>query len=203
MNAPISWPRLERYHLGDVDPVERDAIDRLLKTCAISRQRLQTIRADVAPMPALPPLPSPPAKAANDNRAWRWLGGLAALAVAAFIAIRIASPSPAPQTLWVRGGELSINLVRERDGEISMAPRTAHTGDRFQVRLTCPPGERTVAVSVAQNGTRYRPFGQAVSVTCGNRIPLPGSFTLDSPGGIEVCAKTTLGLVCQRLAEAP
>ena len=52
---PVSWLRLERYHLGELDGAERAQIEAHLAGCAACTEALASLAQDDAV--ALPPLP--------------------------------------------------------------------------------------------------------------------------------------------------
>ncbi|MGH7293845.1 MAG: zf-HC2 domain-containing protein, partial [Polyangiaceae bacterium] len=57
---PISWLRLERYHLGELRGAERQAIADHLAACEACAACLARIEQDDAvALPVLPPLPAP------------------------------------------------------------------------------------------------------------------------------------------------
>ncbi len=191
---PISWLALERYELGELGPADRAAVCAHLEGCPACRGCLARIRADAA-LP-LPPLAAP---APRPARRW-WPLGLAFTGAAAAAALLFAwlAPGPAPLGLppglpgprvAVKGGELSLGLVRERGGAVSHGPATFLPGDRFRVELTCPPpDEPFVELVVYQDGEAVFPLPVPARVRCGNRAPLHGAFRLTGGGQARVCA---------------
>ena len=96
-----------------------------------------------------------------------------------------------PSKIAYKGGELTISLVRDRDGAIKHNPEVFISGDHFKVLVTCPPGEELYwDLVVIQNDEHYFPLGPAAVLNCGNRVGLPGAFTLSGPGDAIVCLLT-------------
>jgi len=207
VNAPshISWLRLERLHLGELSEVEQGPVQAHVDGCPVCQEALSGIRADARRLPALPVALPVPSATPWWRRAW-----LPALAMAAAAMVVVAIPTE-PETagevervverVSYKGGELAIALVRE-DGSRAGVYRD---GDRFQVRLTCPPGEREWAVVVSQEGEEVRPLVNAGPLSCGNEV-VAGTFAITGPGEAVVCATVdALSLdeaVCVRLRPA-
>jgi hypothetical protein len=90
-------------------------------------------------------------------------------------------------------GEVRVELVRERAGEVRFdATRFAHR-DRWKVIVTCAPSATVwVEVSVNDGVTIDRPIAPA-QLRCGNRIVVPGAFTITGIGAHRVCARVAPG----------
>jgi hypothetical protein len=175
--APISWLRLERYELGELPATERQPIDAHLHDCADCSAALSHLRADERP---LRPLPARPVRARE-----RWLGwSFPALALAGAAAVVLLFPTDH----W-KGGSVSMQVVRERQGVVTPDAEGFLPGDRWKVLATCPPGQAgywdVVIIDRAENQRDYPLSGGAL--TCGNQIALPGAFTLDGPRPLDVC----------------
>ena len=186
IGEPISWPRLERFALGAPDP----AIASHVTTCPACRQCLAQIRDDVV---ALPPLELPTRRPPPRWRR-RWLAPAFA-AAAAVLVVLVRRPTPgdelASQTIGVKGvGEVTLELVRERRGAISYDARRYAPGDRWKVVVSCPPSASARAmwidVSVADGVTTDHPLAPA-QVPCGNRVVVPGAFTVTGAQVNRVC----------------
>jgi hypothetical protein len=191
---PISWLRLEQFALGASDP----AIATHLAGCAVCRGCLDQIRGDAV---ALPPLIAPDAP---PRRAWRrwWLAPALAAAAAAAVALVVARPSPgADDRVAIKGiGEVALELVRERAGAISYDARRYAPGDRWKVVISCPPAAAApgpapplapmlaIDVSVADGATVDHPLAET-RIACGNRIVVPGAFTVTGDRVNRVCAR--------------
>ena len=196
IGEPISWLRLERFALGATDP----AIASHLAACPACRHCLDEIRGDAV---ALPPLVVP---AAPPRRSWRlaWLApAFAAAAAAAVILVIVLRPPPSPPSppsgdtaanrVAIKGiGEVTLELVRERAGQIQFDARRYAPGDRWKVMVSCPPGALGLAmaldISVADGLTVDHPLA-ASQVVCGNRVVVPGAFTVTGNRANRVCAR--------------
>lgn len=185
IGEPVSWLRLERHALAP-DP----AIAQHLDACEACRACMHEITADVV---ALPPLRVP--VTAPPKRKWWVIPSFAfAAAAAAAILLVILRPAKRPDNVvaW-KGGELVLGLVRERAGAITDDPTTFRAGDRFKVVITCPPGEMAeVTVEVFEIGgysaAPDRPLAPA-QLACGNRIALPGAFSLTGTNPNRICVR--------------
>ncbi|MBL9018500.1 MAG: hypothetical protein JNL83_30215 [Myxococcales bacterium] len=184
---PVSWLRLERFAAGAKDA----AIAEHVAACAACRACLDEITGDLV---ALPPLAVPASTPAR-----RWIGWLApALAVAAAAAIAIVVLRPEPETrediAYVKGvGEVVLGVVRERGGVVRDDALTFAPGDRWKIVITCPPGASTrveVGVTDEHSGRVDHPLAPA-TLTCGNRMVLPGAFTLTGDYPSRVCVRVS------------
>jgi hypothetical protein len=190
---PISWLKLERYRLGELSAEESRRIEAHLNECQACRASLESIRADET---ALKPLPEAPPRAPG----LRWVTAGAALAAAAALLVVLlvvdwhrAMPGVPPPKIAFKGGELSISLVRERQGAVLHDPETFTSGDRFKVQVTCPPAEEiSWDLAVFQDEEAWFPYVPEEPLRCGNRVPLPGAFSLtgDSPATVCLIAST-------------
>jgi len=192
IGEPISWLRLETFASGRADP----AIATHLAACRACTHCLHEIRGDLVALPALA-LPPAPRRAAW----WTWLVPALGLAAAAAIALVVLAPwrgAPAPRpredVVAVKGvGEVVVEVVRERAGVIRTDARTFATGDRWKLVVTCPPaGTATFDVAVTEAGAAAidRPLVPA-TLACGNRVVLPGAFTLTGHRANRVCVTIT------------
>ncbi|MCA9536808.1 MAG: zf-HC2 domain-containing protein [Myxococcales bacterium] len=87
-----------------------------------------------------------------------------------------------------RRSDLSLTLLRERDGAVVEDPSSFLLGDRFAVQLTCRPGlEGQQRVAVYQAGEWSLPLPADDTVDCGNRVRVPGAFRLTEPTPADVC----------------
>ena len=183
IGEPISWPRLERHALT------RDAqIAAHLDACTACRDCFATIGESIA----LPPL----AFAAPPRRR-RWLApGFALAAAAAAIVVVVLwrrgdEPRAENVVAMKGGGELVLGVVRERGGAIVEEARAFLPGDRWKVVVTCPPAASTwLEVVVLDGGEPSYPLAPA-HITCGNRIVVPGAFTLTGAVPNRVCVRVS------------
>jgi hypothetical protein len=143
----------------------------------------------------------------------------------------------ASRTVRVKGGgsgeasDVTVTLVRERDGAISFDPADISPGDRWKVQLTCAPvggaaqasspaslaslSSVWIDVAVVQQGKAGFPLAPAL-VACGNDVVVPGAFRITG-GGAAICvtldaaepdrARFVAGkrrdAICSKLAAAP
>ena len=175
----VSWLKMERYALGEVGPAELAEIDVHLHGCEACQARLDEIRGDLEPMPELPVV--------LPERRSR--GGVLALAAAAvLVAVAMPRSGELPgATVAYKGGELALEVVRERDGALSRGATTYRDGDRLAVELSCPPGEADWALVVWQGDERVEPFDSSAPLVCGNGVAL-GAIEVSGPGEITICA---------------
>ncbi|HEX8106929.1 MAG TPA: hypothetical protein VF516_04330, partial [Kofleriaceae bacterium] len=97
-------------------------------------------------------------------------------------------------------GEVALELVRERAGAISYDARRYAPGDRWKVVISCPPAApapnptppaapmMAIDVSVADGVTVDHPLA-ATRIACGNRVVVPGAFTVTGDRVNRVCAR--------------
>jgi anti-sigma factor RsiW len=186
--VPVSWLRLERYALGELEPAEGATIAEHLSTCERCRARADLIATDSSR--ELPPLPAVPARApAAKRRYTAWLALAVAGVAALVLVIRTPGERPRPggHRVAVKGGEVTIELVRERGGSIAWEPTSFTAADRFKLLLTCAPPLRVYAdlVVLQSDGPAFP--SAASLVTCGNRIPLAPAFRITGLGDATVC----------------
>jgi hypothetical protein len=183
IGEPISWLRLEQFALAGGDARIREHVD----ACAACRHCLDEIQRDVVALPALD------VPATRRRRWWRIaLPAFGALAAAALILLLLRPRPERPENVVnIKGvGEVVVDVVRERAGTIRDDVRTFRAGDRWKVIVTCAPShEVSLAVDVLEAGAAQadHPLAPA-KLVCGNRIPLPGAFSLTGNRAHEVCA---------------
>lgn len=184
IGEPVSWLRLERFAADGQDAV----VGAHVAACAACQQCLAEIQGDLV---ALPPLAVPAKKA----RRWvTWLAPALSLAAAAAIAIVVLRPAPEEREdiAHVKGvGDVVLGVVRERGGVIRDDVTTFAPGDRWKLVITCAPGASTrVEVTVTEQGSSRadHPLAPA-TIACGNRMVLPGAFTLTGAYPNRVCAR--------------
>src|SRR6185436_11105894 len=86
-------------------------------------------------------------------------------------------------------GDVALELVRERRGAIRHDATSYAPGDRWKVVVTCAsPALVWVDVSVADGLTIDRPLARA-QLACGNRVVVPGAFTITGNRDNQVCAR--------------
>lgn len=183
IGSPISWPRLERHASGPADA----AVDQHVAQCEACRACLDEILRDVVALPVL-------AGAVTAKRARWWWVALPAFAAAALALLLVwpREPERAGNVALLKGGgEVTLGLVRERDGAIRKDATTFAPGDRWKVVVTCAPGHGTwVDVAVVEAGTTNADHPLAAAhVACGNRIDVPGAFELTGKVANKVCVR--------------
>jgi hypothetical protein len=195
-SEPISFLRLERYLQGDVQPNERAKLETHLGQCGVCRQCYESMRAETIELLPLP-LPVTPARERRDfrthvARAWPQLTAAAIAAAGVMVMLWSRTPELEPrlpaQRVRIKGGELAIELVREHAEMIATDPTQFAPGDRFQVRVSCPPGEpRYWDVVVFQAGELFFPLRPEARLDCRNGVTLAGAFVLDGTASASVC----------------
>jgi hypothetical protein len=205
MNAchePISWLRLEHFHLGELPQEEHSLIRTHLDACPHCRAMLAEIEDDARTLPPLPETASSPTLPWY-RRAFTiyTLGPVMAAAIALVMLLPTTTDPqlPGARVAW-KGGELAIALVRERAGVVKQDPRAYRDGDRFQVLLSTPPGEHPWDLVVLQDGEAFFPLAAGTSAG-GNRVPI-GSFELTGPGEVAVCVMVAEGRIDHANLEA-
>jgi len=191
IGEPISWLELELFAIGRDD----QRIASHVAACPACRHCLDEIRGDLV---ALPPLVVPQTPVARARAWWSRLVPAIALAAAAVIALVLwrdrAPEAVREDVVVVKGvGEVVLGVVRERGGVIREDVHSFGAGDRWKVVVTCPPSAAaSVEVSVTEVGATAsdHPLMPA-RIACGNRIVLPGAFTLTGTRANRVCAHVT------------
>jgi len=233
VGEPVSWMRLERFHLGEIDGAERTPIAEHLAACEACAACLARIRDDEAvALPELPSLPSLPSRLPVKQRMrGGMVASLAALAAAVTVVLGLhggvrpgvdrdgqqAGTGEGPRVARVKGGAIAFTLVRE-DGERMEGPEGVYRdGDRFKAVVTCPPGGHVgFDVAVSEGGRSSYPLPQPVGFACGNEVPVPGAFRLTGGAVETVCLEwnedgavdredlpETRPSLCKRLSPAP
>jgi hypothetical protein len=199
VGEPVSWMRLERFHLGEIDGTERAPIAEHLAACEACAACLARIRQDDEAL-ALLVLPKRlPVKRVRGGM----VAPLVALAAAVTVVLGLyggdlrpgvggdgehASAAKEPRLAGVKGGAVAFTLVRE-DGERIEGPEGVYRdGDRFKALVTCPPGGHVgFDVAVNEGGRSSYPLAQPVGFGCGNEVPIPGAFRLTGGAVETVC----------------
>jgi len=196
IDQPVSWLRLERYRLGEVDGAERASMAAHLARCPACAACVEIIDQEEAV--ALPPLPSA-RKAPARGRRWfdhrlAVFGTSGALALAAVLLVlgerrgSVVDPGPVAR---VKGDAVAFSLVRDDDQRIDDARGVFRDGDRFKAVVTCPRSfdkalDETFDLVVYDADGASFPLALA-HVACGNEVPLPGAFRLSGAHEETVC----------------
>jgi hypothetical protein len=177
ISEPVSWLRLERYALDGRDGSVREHI----AACPACKSCLDEIARDAV---VLRPLIVP------EKRRW-WLVAIPAFAVAAAILFLLRPREETSESVRIKGlGTVELDVIRERNGAIG-DDRTFRAGDRFKVIVTCPPEHLArfdVAVTEQGAARADRPLAPA-QLLCGNRVVLPGAFSLTGNKPHRVCVR--------------
>jgi hypothetical protein len=203
VGEPVSWLRLEQLALGELAAPAADAITAHLAACAACQACLDEIRADRVALPALPAAPDAPLP-------WwrrRWFKGvatgLALASAAAALILFLVGPPPAsgPEesaelVIGTKGGDdIVVALIGERGGKTMAQPASYRPGDRFKLIVTCARANDVwYDIAVFQPAESPRdpmvasyPLRAPGRLTCGNRVAVPGAFTITGGGPAFVC----------------
>jgi hypothetical protein len=123
----------------------------------------------------------------------------AAAVAAAFVFVTRSTPMPGSRPGAVtfgsgetlpgsKGGDVAIELVRERGGDVVHGAHTFLAEDRWKVLVTCPV-ERVLFwdVVVEDGGQASFPLSPASPLACGNHVALPGAFQLSGVETKQLC----------------
>lgn len=186
--APISWLRLERYALGELDDRERSAIASHLATCEACKACLAEIEGDdraLPPLPAAPPAAPRRGAVVTLRRAAPVAFALAAAAAVVLLAGRIPKTESPERT---KGGDVAFALVGEDDALVAEAGGRYRDGERMKAVVTCPPEMRaSFELVVYDRGEASFPLPPFEGLACGNAVPLPGAFRLTGREPMRVC----------------
>ncbi len=178
-STPISWLRLERYHLGEVDASERKEIASHLASCAACKRAFAEITGEEVVVRG-PWLTRPRAALA-----------MSALAIAAAIFFVIGRTPRVPEDpggTRIKGNDVALTLVTEGESVLPEAGGPYRDGDRFKALVTCPPGmQATWDLVVYENDQASFPLTTVSDLSCGNQVALPGAFKVTGHERMTVC----------------
>lgn len=185
IGEPVSWLRLEELAMG----VARAGVAEHVHACPACKHSFESITSDVV---ALPPLVVP-AKPVKAKRRWWLVPAYAACAAAIVLFVLWRSSGDARDA--IKGGDVSVGVIRERAGTIRDDAFTFAPGDRFKVVVTCPPRFRAwVDVAVVEAGASTADFPvEPAAIACGNRVVIPGAFVLTTLRPHRVCVHVASG----------
>jgi hypothetical protein len=214
IDVPVSWLRLERYHLGEVSAEERAQSAAHLAACAACAESYASLeRDDAVALPALPEVVRAGRRGVRSIGARARLGVMVAggLALAAAAVLGVGQGwrhgvGPGGVTGGggdgVKGDAIAFSLVREDSERIEGAAGIYRDGDRFKAVVTCSPSmDVTFDVVVYDETGASFPLAPA-RVACGNEVPLPGAFRLTGSGVETVCLAWEVGRAPERGALA-
>jgi hypothetical protein len=88
----------------------------------------------------------------------------------------------------IKGGELTVTFVRERNGIVEHGATTFAPEDRWKVLVTCSMQQVLFWDLVVVEGENVTfPLLPPAPIACGNHVPLPGAFRLSADHTVEVC----------------
>jgi hypothetical protein len=185
IGTPISWLRLEQYLIDELPRATRREVERHLAACEVCTGCLELAQRTQGALLALPAAARP-----VRRRSWPRLLSAAALLAGLVLMLRPSAPDGVitrPGRIAIKGGELAIQLIRERDGEQRSDPTRFLAGDRFRILRTCPPGSGSQwDLVIFQDGTTSFPLERS-ALECGNAVALPGAFRLTRSASATVC----------------
>lgn len=188
---PVSWLLLERYHLKELPEREAARVAEHLACCPACAACSLSIEEDARSLPALP--------VRTPSRVPSWLTwprlamAAGAVAAAVLVALWVRPPEPHPgivpvEGITYKGGELTLTVVREREGAVVENPVQYRSGDRFRLLATLPgPEPMPWDVVVIQSGEIYFPYERGGKLGPVSREPLPGAFRITGNDPAEIC----------------
>jgi hypothetical protein len=189
-SEPVSFLRLERYLQGDLQVPELERVSAHLRECPACSACFDALRSEVIELPPLQ-LPKQIARPARKLApSWRWPLAMLAAAAALLFALRPRDVTAPAARVRIKGGELAIELVREHGAGLANDASLFAPGDRFAVRVSCPPQPAAYwDVAVFQAGEVFFPLSAERRVRCANGVTLPGAFELSGSLEALVCVQ--------------
>jgi hypothetical protein len=87
-----------------------------------------------------------------------------------------------------KGGDVAIELVRQRGGDVVHGAHTFLAEDRWKVLVTCPAERMLFWDVVVDDGQQASfPLSPASPLACGNHVALPGAFQLSGVETKRLC----------------
>lgn len=194
LHHPISWLKLEQYHLGELSDDAAAAIEEHLSGCDACRSCMDRIEAGRV----LKPLPDvEPVSIWNRFRLPLRLAAAMALILLG-LAIYPLFPHQGDRTeaegVAIRGGESTLTVLRERKGSVVENPATYRDGDRFSLRLTTSATTVMWDTVVISDKEVYFPMEAPLFLSFHNQFPLPGAFRLSDMAAVTICAFPSEGM---------
>ena len=182
-STPISWLRLERFHLGECPSDEAKSIKEHLASCAVCKKAFAEIAGDE------------PQRSSVVRGPWysrpTTVAAMSALALAAIILLVIGRTPRIPEDQGgarTKGDDVAFTLVRENESIVPEAGGPYRDGDRFKALVTCPPGMRATWDVVVYEGDQASfPLAMTKDLACGNQVALPGAFRVTGHRPMTVC----------------
>ena len=193
IDTPISWFSLELFHLKELPSSEMARVERHLTACSVCSRCLDSIKADTRSLPPLPvPEPRKPWFLVRPRVAWS-VGTLAVVsAMLLLLVVQVRPPEMIPEQGFgptsYKGGDVSLTVIRQRNGTAIQNPVTFRDNDRFRLLVTSPQGSSfDWQVVVFQGDEAHFPYDANQEIPPGNRVPIPGSFSLTGSTPTEIC----------------
>lgn len=193
----VSWYALERHTLGQLSPEENQRVEQACQCNSAIRQRREAIERDTRSMPPL----SFVSESARQQRfpfSYRVVvGAVGVMTVLGFLYLGLRSSSApletTPDSLGIKGGDLSVHVVRERSGRTSHLPTTFLESDRFRFYVSSSGqtnGQTPVEVTVFQGKQVFFPYDRPLKIDAGNFKGLPKSFQFSGDQKVRACIAT-------------
>ena len=193
LRHPISWLKLEQYHLGELSDTKAASVARHLSECDACRSCMDRIEAGrvLKPLPDVAP-----------SSFWeRFRLPLEVAAAAAMLLLGVAlhpmfardGEERESGTVDIRGGESTLTVLRERNGSVVENPATYRDGDRFSLKLTTSATAVMWDTVVISGDEIYFPMKAPLAPTFHNQFPFPGAFRLSDTEDVTLCAFPSKG----------
>jgi hypothetical protein len=205
VGEPVSWLRIERYHLGEIQGVERQGIADHLASCEACALCLARVGRDDGV--SLPPLSSarttrePKRPRARSPFLARRAAAVGSLSLAAALVLMLrrghleelshSTGKMNPAESRAKGEAFAFTLVREDGERITGESGVYRATDRFKALVTCAPS--ATGANLAFDVVVYDPSGASFPLApspafaCGNGVPLPGAFRFTGDAEETVC----------------
>lgn len=205
--SPISWLRLELYHLGELAKAEREVLRAHLESCSSCSDGLRRIEGDESTVIDLPRAEADGSKKDADARGGRIEAastksragvvrlfpvlGLVATAAAVLLAVRASHLRVQPQLDTSeprpKGSGVMLTLVRQDGLRLTEGAGSYRDGDELTALVTCPPGlDAEWDLVVYEGGHASFPLPPA-ALSCQNEAPFPGAIRLTGSEAQTVC----------------
>jgi hypothetical protein len=194
IDTPISWFQLDRRATGELGPVEDKRIENHLQQCDACRAGWHEIQTATRELRPLPTPSSPSASFLERWKRWLWPAVLvpALAAIVLFVVIGRQQPGEVDRFHGsdglVKGGDTTLSLLREHEGDVATDPSVYVSGDRFRLLVSCAsPTSSAWDVVAYQDGQAFFPFDPGQSIGCGNEVAIPGAFRVTGTSPVTIC----------------
>jgi len=195
---PISWLKLEGYHLGQLEAAERARVAEHVAACPVCGDCLRSIVEDDArPLPPLNVVRLP------LHRRRPELLTLAAAAALLLVARALLPMDDSGSGDRMKGTDVALSLVRGDGARVDGDEGIFRDRDVFEARVTCaPPSKLHFDLVVWDSKGASFPLSAPPVFECGNQRPLPGAFRLTGDEAQTVCLVWEAGPVDRRALAA-